>query len=497
MEKISINKVILSVFCFCMVLAMAATIYGTAADDENLLPVQPETVSRNLEADTTLSAPHGIDIIFVLDNSGSMKKNDPGFITRKVVINFMKNTTKGHRFGMVTFDDDAVLVEPLADITTPGTYAKFLGNLDKINYKGLFTNSPAGVERALYEFKTNSAQNARKVIILLTDGIVDTGNKTQDLESEKWLKEQLAGECKEMGIHIFSIAFADKADFRLLQILASKTDGAYFRVYTAEDIPDVFQMINEIIINPPQEVVFLEPVVEKIQQPEKPETNSAREAFLTEPVAAYGEKSIQAPVTSAQSSLRPLTDKKTSEAKLPTRKKAPEKKLNLLSCISYIGVILILLIIFFLVRAKRKKQRQRMYDPYKSAKKDPAPGYHPLSQAELIDVENTISTDSVSLVLNKKTVTIGRDSSNDIMIPKEIISNLHATIEYQNGYYYLEDNRSTNGTSLNNKVIKDNLPARLKSGDTIHFAKFEFRFLMHDQAPFGETVMLEKDKMPG
>jgi len=123
-------------------------------------------------------------------------------------------------------------------------------------------------------------------------------------------------------------------------------------------------------------------------------------------------------------------------------------------------------------------------------------GYTPIN-SDLIDVENTISTDSVSLALNKKTVTIGRDSSSDIVIPKEIISNLHATIEYRNGYYCLEDNRSTNGTSLNNKIIRDNSPVRLKSGDTIHFAKFEFRFLMHDQAPFGETVMLEKDKISG
>ena len=30
-----------------------------------------------------------LDIILVLDNSGSMKKNDPGFLTREVVTNFL------------------------------------------------------------------------------------------------------------------------------------------------------------------------------------------------------------------------------------------------------------------------------------------------------------------------------------------------------------------------------------------------------------------------
>ena len=116
-----------------------------------------------------------------------------------------------------------------------------------------------------------------------------------------------------------------------------------------------------------------------------------------------------------------------------------------------------------------------------------------MDQAELIDTENIISTESITLPLDRKSVSIGRDPSNDIVIPRESISSLHATIDYKNGYYYLEDHRSTNGTRLNDKSIKENNPVRLKSGDKIHFAIYEFRFLMHDLAPYGETVMIKKD----
>ena len=91
-------------------------------------------------------------------------------------------------------------------------------------------------------------------------------------------------------------------------------------------------------------------------------------------------------------------------------------------------------------------------------------------------------------------MSIGRDSSNDIVIPKESVSSLHATIEHKNGYFYLEDHRSTNRTRLNFNEIKENEPARLKSGDKIHIAVYEFRFLLHDQAPFGETVLLKRDE---
>ena len=144
-------------------------------------------------------ARQGVDVIFALDNSGSMMKNDPDFITRTVVINFLEGLDEGVRVGMVIFDTDAHLVQPLTGITTAESAESFLDGLDMITYKGQFTNTPAGVERAVYELKTNGREQVEKVVILLTDGIVDTGNKDQDLESEKWLKETLTLECKKLG----------------------------------------------------------------------------------------------------------------------------------------------------------------------------------------------------------------------------------------------------------------------------------------------------------
>ena len=48
---------------------------------------------------------------------------------------------------------------------------------------------------------------------------------------------------------------------------------------------------------------------------------------------------------------------------------------------------------------------------------------------------------------------------------------------------------------LNGKEVRKNDPVRLKSGDKIHFAIYEFRFLLHDKAPFGETVMIRQDEI--
>ena len=174
----------------------------------------------------------------MLDNSGSMKKNDPNRRTKEVVTNFIKNIAPGSRIGMVLFGKEARLLEPITELTGSVIKDQFINSLEQIDYRGQLTNTPSGIERAIYEIKTSGKKDAEKAIILLTDGIIDTGDKNRDKE-EAWLKEQLTRECRELGIKIYGIAFTDKADFRLMQILASKTDGEYFRIYKAEEIQTV------------------------------------------------------------------------------------------------------------------------------------------------------------------------------------------------------------------------------------------------------------------
>jgi Mg-chelatase subunit ChlD len=425
--------------------------------------------TQAITAKTSLSDPQkssqqndlAADLVFVLDNSGSMIKNDPQFITREIVTDYLKGLRKTFRVGMVVFDQDARLVEPLTAIPTQTEREKFLNRLDTINYKGQFTNTPVAVERAIYELKTNGREEAQKVIILLTDGIVDTGNKERDLESEKWLREDLAMEGKKAGIRIFGVAFTEKADFRLIQSLAIKTDGEYFRAYSTGDIQTVFNKIDQIIVQP---VVKAEEAV-PVQLPEK----------------------------------KPVVPEKAAPVELPDEpvktEPVPESTAPMPLLLS--GMIIIVIIFVYLVYMRRKKDVIIRADSAKSGRSGYEEDELPTEPAELIDADNIITDTSVSLSLplDKKLVRIGRDLSNDIVIPKKSVSSFHATIEYKTGYYYLEDHRSTNGTKLNNKLIRENNAIRLKSGDTIHFADCEFRFLVPDMAPYGETVMIKRDAL--
>jgi hypothetical protein len=388
-------------------------------------------------------AVHPLDIVLVLDNSGSMKKNDPEFLTREVVTNFINGLGAQSRLGMVIFDQDARLAESLTELATLEARGRLQKNLDKINYKGQLTNSPAGIERAIYELKTNARKEAQKIIIFLTDGIVETGNKASDLEKENWLKEDLALESKQEGIRIFGVAFTDRADFRLIQTLALKTEGEYFRAYNIEDIQDVFSKINAVITT----------------LPSKPEVAVAPLDKQAQPPAALRQPEPATPPTPS-----------------------PEKALSLTVIIGGTIAFLALLLIFFIFKGRPKPATVEMRPAAQVPREEAS-----IPRAQLIDPLKILF--DMPLELTKRSMTIGRDDSNDIVIDKGTISSLHATIEYKEGYFLIEDQRSSNGTSLNDRLIESNKAIRLKSGDRIKFDVHECTFFIPGQATAGKTVL--------
>jgi pSer/pThr/pTyr-binding forkhead associated (FHA) protein len=69
--------------------------------------------------------------------------------------------------------------------------------------------------------------------------------------------------------------------------------------------------------------------------------------------------------------------------------------------------------------------------------------------------------------LDKSVLTVGRLSSNDIQVPSQRVSRLHAKIRWDNGAWLIEDAESLNGL-----VYQGNLVERLalKNGDRVHIA---------------------------
>ena len=147
----------------------------------------------------------GTDVIVLIDNSGSMRQNDPSFALKGAITKFFANLPADTRAGVLIFDQKVSYPVPLAAVDAALQDA-VKNSLTKVDYRGQYTNIPAAVERAIYELKTGGRKDAAKILVFMTDGIVDTGNPRVDAEKTKWLRDELAADAADNGIRIFAPA---------------------------------------------------------------------------------------------------------------------------------------------------------------------------------------------------------------------------------------------------------------------------------------------------
>lgn len=392
------------------------------------------------------------DIVLMIDNSGSMKKGDPFFMTKDALTEFVEKLPDDTQVAVLIFDHRINLAVPLTTISE-ATKEDIIESFDNIDYRGMLTNIPAAMERAIYELKTQGQEESQKSIIFITDGIVDTGDKLRDIDKTRWLRENLSEDAANHGIKIFGIAFTDLADFELIQSLAQKTKGQYFRAVIPEEIPDVFSQIHQLIMSM------------------KPESIEPASPPLTVP-----------PLLSEEPP-KPEIEKSpiyVTEAPEPTPTPVKSKKLNLPIIILIVLAVFAVIAVFFLFWFRRKPS---IIPPLPEGRVDVTDELLP--EASLRDVSGV--TEQGIFKISKKVTKIGRkDRINHIAIDQETISRQHAIIEYKNYSFWIIDQGSSNGTFLNGKQIVDEV--QLNHGDTISFDVYEFEFVMPGME-FDETVV--------
>lgn len=420
------------------------------------------------------SAP-ALDVMLVMDNSGSMRKNDPEFLTRKVVANFLEDMPPQTRLGLVVFDQKARLAVPLVELSRAEVKEDFLNKFNQVDYRGLFTNSAAGLERAIYELKQNGPPGARKVIIFLTDGILDTGDRAKDEEQDKWMRTTLSQDAKLSAIGIFGVAFTDTADFRMIQTLAVNTGGEYYRAFKAEDIAGVFNKIKERITKP----------AEPAPAPAPPPGAAARPAEA-KPEQVQTEKAAPSVTGGGQppSAKAEKTESQERRASVPADKEPTPVggKGGLTWLWIALGIAGLLVVIVLAVRKKRPAEKEE-------GPAEPAVPAKPRPRAFLKDLDQVTARDEI--VMEADLFRVGRsdDENLELAVNRPTVSGFHATIAYEPPFFYLEDQRSLNGTRLNGEPLEAGQRVRLKSGDEISFDRFRFLFVMPDEAAKGGTQL--------
>ncbi|WP_024789788.1 VWA domain-containing protein [Lebetimonas sp. JH292] len=173
----------------------------------------------------------GYDIVIDLDTSGSMAQFNKINIAKNVIRAFIKKR-KNDRVGLVIFGNIAYIASPL----TPDK--KALNEILKRIYPGI-----AGEKTAIYDalflsnnlFKHSHAKN--KIIILVTDGMDNASITPIDVTIKKLKKEK---------IRVYTVGIGNEIDPVTLRLIANKTGGKFFDVFSKDELKQVYETINRL-----------------------------------------------------------------------------------------------------------------------------------------------------------------------------------------------------------------------------------------------------------
>ena len=423
------------------------------------------------------------DIVLVLDNSGSMRENDPATLSRQAVATFVEQMDPDTHIGMVFFDSDAREVLPLTrlgDTTADALNQK----LDGLDYRGQRTNLAAALERAIYSLKQQGRAEASRSVVFLTDGVIDMGDRAKDRDSARWLRDELAADAADQGIAIFSIALGNKADVLLLHALAQKTEGDYFRAERAEDLAAVLGETESALLSratPPVPKAAEEPA----PAPSPPEPAGGVEPGPAEPPTA---PEIAAPV--APEAVPPAAPV-LSPPSVPLDPGTGPAPVGLPDRLApwLIGFSVLLALFLAFVAARILSWVKKAAQAWKGAGLAAAT-HEALPKAFLHDLSGTTSWKHHRF--EKPLTWLGRivmepkaEDADHLVVEKATVGRRHAFIEYNQHDFWITDHDSINGTFVNGRPI--HAKARLKHGDHIRLGDCEFTFEMPAMALVEET----------
>lgn len=430
------------------------------------------------------------DVMLVLDNSGSMRGNDPARLSVSAVTDFIRAQSSDVRVGIVMFADSPRLLQPLTPVND-NTSGELLGSLDALGFSGQWTDTATAVERALYELRLNGRDEARHAIILVTDGIIDTGNNQRDREKSTWLQEMLAREAQQRDVRIFGIAFTENADYQLLQSLAGTTNGDYFRALRAQDIGSILARIDTVLERSARRDRTAMSAAERIR--------SIEPDFVTSPAGSSATTTTQ-PAASSQPAERIQLDTDTDAATEPAAAGNESQQAGsdtppaiatsdentfsrwrvLLIVLGLVAIGVVAASILWseeLARLLRRTRRTPKLEDHGPA-------------AVLYDVYDP--SDIKRHEISAKPVVIGRVSGADpamdyVVVDERTVGRWHATIERRGQSFWIRDEGSVNGTYVNDQRVTSEHP--LKHGDIVRVHRHEFEFVIPELFDSDRTMI--------
>lgn len=201
-----------------------------------------------------LVKPLPADVRVIIDISGSMKKTDPENLRKPAVDLIVRLLPDASKAGLWTFGQSVNMLMPHR-VVDPSWRSEGAQKATSINSIAMFTNIGAALEKATEDYAT-PAQDYRRNIILLTDGVVDISKEAVvNLNERKRILTELLPRLKESDYRIHTIALSADADHELMKKLSIATDGIYEVADTADELMSTFLRIFDQAV-PAERVPF-------------------------------------------------------------------------------------------------------------------------------------------------------------------------------------------------------------------------------------------------
>jgi hypothetical protein len=193
---------------------------------------------------------NGIDVVLVMDSSGSMKKTDPLSLRIPAAKLFISLLENNDRAGIVSFSDKGYPIVPLTPLNSTEHRDLLLGAAEKISSTGLYTNLHDALSSGLSVLSQDMASERTRFIILMSDGMMDVGDKDKDLSLVDDIKNDLTLTLENEKVKVYTIAFTEQADKQLLEKMSKRTGGFYNLALTDKDFHLIFSSIFESLKKP-------------------------------------------------------------------------------------------------------------------------------------------------------------------------------------------------------------------------------------------------------
>ena len=174
------------------------------------------------------------DVVFLVDDSGSMADNDPDNVRATAVYNFVRSLAASDGFQVTTFTDSTSEKVAYTTVDQIADWAELQKQISNLGSNG-GTDISGAIRRGIAVLDAIE-RDTQKMMVMLTDGNQDTKGGSYD--------ENAMHEAAERGYQINTVSLGEDTDEEVLRAIAETTGGEYYTSDTADALIGIYKEIK-------------------------------------------------------------------------------------------------------------------------------------------------------------------------------------------------------------------------------------------------------------